>query len=374
MQALTFNLFQGAQRSRVSTLVMAVALIAPAAAPTVGGLIVDHASWRWIFLANMPAALVAAGLACCWVQGAARSAATAVTPRPDSAGLLMVGAALAAILVGISLYGADGGKGGASASVGIGTVALACLLCGLLLGAWYVRHARKLTHVHDHGGAGSLPIVDLRLLRSRRLVVSMLAYHGVPGVFAGANLLNIFYLQQVLGMAAQQTGMLMIVYAGGALLAMLAAGSWYNRLGAARLFLAGMLLHSAGVAALAIIASRADLPWLLLAYLLTGVGGGMVANTAQTTALLDFEGSATHQASIIWNINRQMALSVGAALFLMLYKLLAGHFPTGRAYHLTFIAAASLGLAPLLTLTSLNKEMPWTPSPAASTASTTATN
>src|SRR5256885_11891370 len=31
------------------------------------------------------------------------------------------------------------------------------------------------------------------------------------------------------------------------------------------------------------------------------------ANTAQTTALLDFDGRQTQQASVIWNLNRQMA-------------------------------------------------------------------
>ena len=51
---------------------MAVALIAPALSPWLGGLIVDNASWRWIFHSNIPLALGrGAGLGLC------------ATPRPS---------------------------------------------------------------------------------------------------------------------------------------------------------------------------------------------------------------------------------------------------------------------------------------------------
>lgn len=49
-QALTFQYFQGHERSKISTLIMAIALIAPAISPTLGGFIVDVVSWRWVFL------------------------------------------------------------------------------------------------------------------------------------------------------------------------------------------------------------------------------------------------------------------------------------------------------------------------------------
>lgn len=81
-----------------------------------------------------------------------------------------------------------------------------------------------------------------------------------------------------------------------------------------------------------------------------GLGGGMGANTAQTTALLDFDGRQTHQASVIWNINRQMAFSVGAAFFLMIFNSLATHLDASRACHLTFVIASLMGLLPALQL------------------------
>lgn len=333
-QALAFNRFQGPERARVSTLVMAVALIAPALSPWLGGLIVDHGSWRWVFHSNIALALAAAGLAWLWVRDAPATA----RQRPDLKGLVLVSAALAAWLLGMSLYGAGQGSGQGLALAWLGMAA------GLAFTVLYAIHARKTAH----------PIVELQLLKSPRLRMSVAVYHAIPGVFTGVNLLNIFYLQDRLHLSAQATGRFMMVYAGGALVSMLVGGRLYNRAGARPLFIASMVLHSLGIAALAAVAAPAD-PWLLVAaYGLMGLGGGLGANTAQTTALLDFDGRQTQQASVIWNLNRQMAFSVGAAFFLMVFNMLATRLDAGRAYHMTFLIASLAGLVPLLHLRSLH--------------------
>jgi EmrB/QacA subfamily drug resistance transporter len=331
-QALTFNLFQGEQRARISTLVMAVALIAPALSPTLGGLIVDHSSWRWVFYCNIPFSVLAAVLAWRWV----RNAPPAAPPRPDVKGLLLVSAALASVLVGMSLYGA-----GYSA-----LFALLSLTAGGLLLALYVGHYRHTNNA----------IVELRLLKSPRLSMSILIYYAIPGVFTGVNLLSIFFLQDTLKFSAQVTGMFMIVYACGAFIAMLLCGKVYNRVGARPLFILGMLLHSAGIATLFLVNTPSDLPILIIAYSLMGVGGGIAANTAQTTALMDFDGHDTHKASVIWNINRQMAFSLGTALLLMMFNLFLNHLDINQAYHRTFLIASLVGLFPLLHMGSLSAQ------------------
>lgn len=334
-QAMAFALFQGAERARISTLVIAVALIAPALSPGLGGLIVDNSSWRWVFFANIPLALAAALLAWCWVRDSSESFEPSAAAKPDMAGLLLIGTALTAVLMGMSLYGAGHGWGGA----------LLCLAVGLAAGAFYVRHCRCVPN----------PVVQLRLLHSPRLRVSMAVYYAVPGVFTGVNLLSLFFLQDLLALSAQRSGMFMLVYAGGALLAMLLCGRIYNRVGARPLFVVSLLLHSLGIACLMAVNSAGDLLTLVLAYALMGLGGGLAANAAQTTALMDFHGSELPQASVIWNINRQMAFSVGAALFLMIFNLLQSHTGALAAYHASFAAAALAGLLPLTCLHTLKE-------------------
>ncbi|MGG7648844.1 MFS transporter [Pseudomonas sp. ES4] len=331
-QALTFNLFKGEQRAKISTLVMAVALIAPAISPTIGGVIVDSSSWRWVFYSNIPFSLIAALLSWFWINEARPTS----LPRPDIKGLLLVSAALGSLLMGMSLYGGDAPA----------WVAALFVMAGVAFVVLYGLHYRTCKN----------PIIELSLLKSKKLSTSIFIYYAIPGVFTGVNLMSIFFLQNTLHFSARLTGMFMILYAIGAFIAMLICGRVYNRMGAKRLFALGMFLHSAGIATLLLVNDPKDFLAIVIAYSLMGIGGGIGANTAQTTSLMDFEGNDTHKASVIWNINRQMSFSIGAALFLMIFNLLLKHFDTTQAYHVTFAIAALVGLFPLFRLSQLNTQ------------------
>ncbi|MBP6562902.1 MAG: MFS transporter [Neisseriaceae bacterium] len=235
-QALTFGLFQGAQRSKISTVVMAVALLAPALSPSIGGAIVDHASWRWVFFSNVPFALLAALLSWRWI----RVEAIRPVAKPDLKGLLLMSLGLGLLLLALSLYGDQG-----EASWALLALALS------LFWLWaYRRHERL---------APSLAIVSLRLLQNRSLRASVWVYYAVPGLFTGVNVLNIFYLQQQVGFSAEATGRFMFVYALGALLTMLGGGYTYPRLGPRVLFSVGIVAHNLGIACLFFVASKADI-------------------------------------------------------------------------------------------------------------------
>src|SRR4029079_18185469 len=48
-----------ARMGRVMSIVAVPAMLAPILGPTLGGLIVDNASWRWIFFVNVPVGVIA---------------------------------------------------------------------------------------------------------------------------------------------------------------------------------------------------------------------------------------------------------------------------------------------------------------------------
>src|ERR671926_504057 len=48
-----------ARMGRVMSLVAVPAMLAPILGPTIGGLILDNASWRWIFFVNLPVGIAA---------------------------------------------------------------------------------------------------------------------------------------------------------------------------------------------------------------------------------------------------------------------------------------------------------------------------
>ncbi|AZE59426.1 MULTISPECIES: MFS transporter [Pseudomonas fluorescens group] len=67
-QAMAYRHFPAAERSQLTARVMSVALLVPALSPALGGLIVDSLSWRWIFYANVPLALITLLLTLLWIK------------------------------------------------------------------------------------------------------------------------------------------------------------------------------------------------------------------------------------------------------------------------------------------------------------------
>lgn len=67
-QAMAYRHYRAAERSQLTARVMSVALLVPALSPALGGLIIDNVSWRWIFYANLPLALIPLLLAWLWIK------------------------------------------------------------------------------------------------------------------------------------------------------------------------------------------------------------------------------------------------------------------------------------------------------------------
>ncbi|WP_422419627.1 MFS transporter [Pseudomonas sp. GZD-222] len=66
-QAMAYRLYPPDQRRHLTSLVMMVGLLVPALSPALGGVVVDHASWRWIFFAMLPLTLLTAVLVLAWL-------------------------------------------------------------------------------------------------------------------------------------------------------------------------------------------------------------------------------------------------------------------------------------------------------------------
>jgi EmrB/QacA subfamily drug resistance transporter len=101
----------GPQRmGRVMSVIGVPTLLGPVLGPVIGGLIVDHASWRWIFFVDLPVGIVALGLA--WRILPAADVRRARPPL-DLVGLLLLSPGLAALVYGLSEFGIEGGFGSA---------------------------------------------------------------------------------------------------------------------------------------------------------------------------------------------------------------------------------------------------------------------
>jgi MFS family permease len=83
----------------IATVSLPLAL-GPILGPVIGGVILNWLSWRWLFLVNVP--IIAVGLVLAWrLLPGDRPAHGAARPRLDVTGLVLLGPALAGILLGL---------------------------------------------------------------------------------------------------------------------------------------------------------------------------------------------------------------------------------------------------------------------------------
>jgi len=186
-QAILFETFTVAQRGFASSIFGVGLFVGPTIGPTLGGWIIDHYSWPWIFYINLPIGLAAAFLSWMFVKepAQARSASTI-----DWIGIGFLVAGLGALQTVLE-RGESEDWFSRSYIVVLSVVAVVSLVAFVV---------RELLTEH--------PVVDLRVLRSRKLAIcASLTFVLGFALYATVFIVPVF-TQRLLGYTAMETGML----------------------------------------------------------------------------------------------------------------------------------------------------------------------
>ncbi|MGK3113450.1 MFS transporter [Candidatus Pantoea formicae] len=344
-QTLTYALYRSHERAKLSSVVMLVALLAPALSPAAGGLLIESLNWRWVFLASLPLAVVTLLLAGFWLNA---DKSTEAAGRLDLVGLVSGCAALTLILLGLTSLGE-------SQSVHQGVL---MLISGIIVFSGYVWNAL----------GKNQPLINLHLIKDPLFKTAMLIYQFVPGVFTGVSMITMLYLQNELGMHAAFVGALMLPWSIASFIAISFTGRRFNSLGPRPLFILGCVVQALGIGLLATTGHSASAMICVIAFCLMGFGGSLCSSTAQSSAFLYIPDGQLADASAIWNINRQLSFCLGVTLISLLFNLLANSgISDDRAYQLCFVIAACSSVVPILcclhianrnVLFTLNQEKP----------------
>ena len=269
--------------------------VAAALGPAVGGILVA-ASWRWVFLVNLPigvAALVAAGRLLPDVPGHP-------IPWPDGLSALLITAGVGALTLGL----VEGGTWGWGSTRTVAVLAAAFVL----LTAFALRTARH----HN-------PLIDRALFRVRPFTGAS-AVAVLFSIAFGAMLLSrVLWAQDVWHWSALQTGFSIVP---GPIMvplfSFLVAGRLIARFGPGLVIAAGSTIFAAGMAWMALAAGlRPDYVGEVLGGLiLTGIGVGLTLPTLMATAAVSLPPTSFATGSAVVNMLRQVGLAIGVAVLI----------------------------------------------------------
>jgi EmrB/QacA subfamily drug resistance transporter len=309
---------------RVMSIVAIPAMLAPIFGPTIGGLIVDNASWRWIFYVNVPIGAIAVFAAMRFLP---KRKPTGADPF-DVVGFALMSTGLPLITYSLAEIGVTGGVSSPKVIV---SGAL-----GLALIAAFVFHALR----------ARFPLLDLRLYKRTTFASASFAMFCLGAALFGSMILLPLYWQGVRHESVVDTGLLTAPQGLGMAIIMPIAGRLTDRYGGGPLALIGVIVTTVFTVPFALIGAATPIGWLSVAMLLRGVGIGMAFMPAMAAAFASLDRSELPHATPQLNVLQRVGGSIGTAvLAVVLERALVGATTPGAmadAYGTAFMFAAGL--------------------------------
>lgn len=333
----------------------AVGGLGAAIGPVVGGLLVT-ASWRWVFLVNIPVGVAA--LLVGWRRLPAVPGHG--TERPDPLGVVLATAGVGLLTFGL-VKGPDWGWSS--------PLIIEVLFAAIVLMAVFVLHCLR----------SRTPLVHPEMFRSRSFTGASIAAMFFSTSF-GAMLLSIVLWEQgAWGWSALRSGL--AISPGPLMVPVISfgvAGGLIRRYGSALVISAGSVCFSAALAwwALAVTSAPDYVSGVLGGMLLSGVGVGLTMPTIMATGAASLPPHSFATGSAVITMIRQTGLALGVAVLVAVLGTAATHHtPRLAAYQYVWWLAAAIsaaGIVPALGLLRRPKAGQ-TPSPAAVTVEDTRT-
>ncbi|WP_375688584.1 DHA2 family efflux MFS transporter permease subunit [Pseudooceanicola sp. LIPI14-2-Ac024] len=301
------------ERGRYQGLTGAVFAVSTVIGPLLGGFIVEHFSWHWIFYINLPLGLLALVV----LQIVFTARADTAAPAIDYAGAALLAIGLTALVLLTSLGGHTVAWG---SPLGLG-LALTSVMA--LSGFVLAEHRAE------------APILPLTLFRNQTFVIAAAVGFIIGISMFGSITYMPLYLQVVKGMSPAGAGMAMTPMMAGVLVTSIGSGQIISATGRYKVFpVLGSAITAFGLFLLSTL--DVDTPvWTASAYtMVLGLGIGMVTQVLILAVqnAVDYRdlGAATSGASLFRSMGGALGVSIFGAIFAAgLATQLADHAPPG---------------------------------------------
>ncbi|MGH8891186.1 MAG: MFS transporter [Acidothermaceae bacterium] len=311
---LMISFREGAERARALALYAAVSIGGSAVGLLMGGVLVEWASWRWVFFVNVPI-----GIALLALARRTLPETDGQHGRIDVPGALTSTLGMSALVYGF-VQAASEGWASASAHIAfVVGVVLLVMFVGIELRA-------------------KMPITPLRLFADRDRSFSYVARLLLVGGMFGMFFFLTQFLQEVLGYSALVTGVAFLPLT----IALFAASQLSARklmpvMGGRWLMAGGISLSTVAVLVLSELSQHSNYGLVLTGLLLFGIGNGLAFVPLTAASLAGVKPADAGAASGLVNVMQQLGGSLGLAVLVTVF----GTASRNASHHVGATAAAS---------------------------------
>ncbi|MEJ2411279.1 MAG: DHA2 family efflux MFS transporter permease subunit [Novosphingobium sp.] len=324
-QAVLASTADRRQLGRLMGVVGFAVALGPALGPAFGGMLIDAASWRWLFLINVPVGTVA-------LIGAARlvpSGETTPEARIDFRGLILISFGLPLLLYGAAEIG----------SSNISMLSIAIAVIGIGLTALFVVHAVQSPD----------PLIDVALLLRSGFSAPVVTAGLTGAAMYGGLLLLPIFLQRSLGQTPTEAGLMLMAMGLGSAIILPVAGALTDRYGPRRISLAG-----AGLLILTTLPFVCPVPLVCAAVVILLAARGAALALAQmpaiTAAYNAVDEAETGDAATLINIGQRLGGALGAIAMVAVIEQFGGSASV-TAYQIAFGALVVISVGAMLIAT-----------------------
>lgn len=309
--------------------------VAPALGPTVSGIILDHFSWRFMFVFVLPVALLAMGIGAKFLTNVGERG----NVRLDFVSVVLTVPAFGGLVYGLSQIGGHAGET---------AVPIVALVIGVLCMVAFVFRQLKLQK-------SDAPLLDLRAFNFRMFTVSvLLMVVAMMALFGGVILLPL-YLQNVLYLQPMETGLALLP--GGLAMGLLGpvVGRLFDKIGPLPLTVTGSVLLVLTLWQFSMLNADSPLWWVVVLYAVLSLGLALLFTPAFTTGLNPLPPHLYSHGSAIMSTLQQVAGAAGTALLVSIFAVVSASSGFVAGMQAAFLTATLIAVLAVVLSTMMRK-------------------
>lgn len=293
LQNIMLSIFPPEKRGSAMGMAGIVIGLAPALGPTLSGWIIDHYTWRDLFGMVIPIVILVLVLAFFLMKSVIQLS----NPSIDVLSAFLSTVGFGSLLYGFSSVGNDGW--GSSKVISF-------LVIGVFVIGLFVWRQLHLEH----------PFLELRVFKSPTFTIAAILSGVVNMAMVGAEMVLPLYIQNIRGESAFHSGLMLLPGALIMGLMMPITGAIFDKHGAKRLAISGMLILTAATLPFAFLTQETPIVMIVILYAIRMFGISMVMMPVTTSGMNALPMNLISNGTAVNNTFRQVASSIGTAVLI----------------------------------------------------------